>query len=167
MWTGNESAMAKEEKSCPYACDQAKPCLRASSCLLAAICPLLRCGALNDLHVNLGDKPQDDESAMADDLETAVFDLIGTLHDARRAAQNAQKSLRHPPDLDHARRALTLCQNRFHRFEKPFACDLVSYEKLKELARLGNERRAWLPWVSTAVAWWFTFTAARATGIAM
>jgi hypothetical protein len=106
--------------------------------------------ALNDLHVNLGDKPQDDESAMADDLETAVFDLMGTLHDARRAAQNAQKSLGHPPDLDHARRALTLCQNRFHRFEKQFACDLVSYEKLKELARLGNERRAWLPWANAA-----------------
>ena len=106
--------------------------------------------ALNDLHVNLGDKPPDDESAMADDLETAVVDLMGTLHDARRAAQNAQKSLGHPPDLDHARRALTLCQKRFHRFEKQFACDLVSYEKLNELARLGNERRAWLPWTNAA-----------------
>ena len=105
--------------------------------------------ALNDLHVTLGDKPPDDESAMADGLETAVMDLMGTLHEARRAALKARKSLGHPPDLDQARRSLIVCQERFHRFEKQFASDLVSYEKLKELARLGNERRAWLPWANT------------------
>jgi hypothetical protein len=105
--------------------------------------------ALNDLHLTLGDKPLNDESAMADGLETAVLDLMGTLHEARRAALKARKSVGHPPDLDQARRSLTLCQERFHKFEKQFASDLVSYEKLKELARLGNERRAWLPWAST------------------
>jgi hypothetical protein len=105
--------------------------------------------ALNALQVTLGDKPPDDESAMADGLETSVLDLMGTLHEARRAGLNARKALGHPPDLDRARRALTLSQERFHRMEKQFASDLVSYEKLKELARLGNERRAWLPWTNT------------------
>jgi hypothetical protein len=104
--------------------------------------------ALNELQVTLGDKPLDDESALADSVETVVLDLMGTLHEARRAALNARKALGHPPDLDRARRALTLCQERFHRIEQQFASDLVSYEMLKELARLGNERRAWLPWAS-------------------
>jgi hypothetical protein len=105
--------------------------------------------ALNDLQATLGDKPLDDESAIADGLETAVLDLMGTLHEARRAAVKTRKAVGHPPDLDDARRSLTLCQERFHRFEKQFASDLVSYEKLKELARLGSERRAWLPWANT------------------
>jgi hypothetical protein len=105
--------------------------------------------ALNALQVTLGDKPPDDESALADSVETVVLDLLGTLHEARRAALNARKALGHPPDLDRARRALTLCQERFHRIEQQFASDLVSYEKMKELARLGAERRTWLPWSST------------------
>lgn len=104
--------------------------------------------ALNDLHVTLGDKPPEDESAMADDLETIVFDLMGTMHEARRSALRAQRSLGHPPNLDQARRSLTLCQERFHRVEKQFASDLVSYEKLRELARLGSQRRPWLPWTN-------------------
>jgi len=106
--------------------------------------------ALNELQVTLGDKPHDDESALADGLETTVLDMMGTLHEARRAGLNARRALGHPPDLDRARRALTLCQKCFHRIEKEFASGLVSYEKLKELARLGNERRAWLPWANTA-----------------
>jgi hypothetical protein len=104
--------------------------------------------AMNELQVTLGDKP-DDESALADGLETTVLDLMGVLHEARRSALNARKALGHPPDLDRARRSLTLCQERFHRIEQQFATDLVSYEKLKELARLGSERRAWHPWAST------------------
>lgn len=104
--------------------------------------------ALNALQVTLGDKPPEDESALADSVETAVLDLMGTLHEARRASLNARKAVGHPPDLDQARRSLTICQERFHRIEQQFA-DLVSYEKLKELARLGNERRAWLPWANT------------------
>jgi hypothetical protein len=105
--------------------------------------------AVNELQVTLGDKPPDDESALADAVETAVLDLMGTLHEARRVALDARKAVGHPPDLDRARRALTLCQERFHRVEQQFAADLVSYEKLKELARLGTERRAWLPWTGT------------------
>jgi hypothetical protein len=105
--------------------------------------------ALNEIQVTLGDKPPDDEAALADGLETTVLDMMGTLHEARRTAFNARKALSHPPDLDRARRALSLCQDRFHRIEKQFASELVSYEKLKELARLGNERRMWLPWAST------------------
>jgi hypothetical protein len=74
--------------------------------------------------------------------------MIGTLHEARTSAVQARKAVGQP-DLDRARRALTLCQERFHRVQQMFATDLVSYEKLSELARLGNERRAWIPWATT------------------
>lgn len=104
--------------------------------------------ALNELQVTLGDKPTD-ESALADGFETAVLDMMGILHEGRRSALNARKAVGHPLDTDRARRALTVCQQRFHQIERQFASDLVSYEKLKELARLGNERRGWLPWSNT------------------
>ncbi len=104
--------------------------------------------ALNEVQVTLGDKPSDDELALADGVETAVLDLMGTLHETRRAALDARKAVGHPPDLDRARRELALCQERFHRIEQQFASELVSYEMLRELARLGAERRAWLPWAS-------------------
>jgi hypothetical protein len=102
--------------------------------------------ALNALQITLGDKPPNDESAVADGLEAAVLDLMGTLHEVRKAALKGKKAVGHPGGLDSARRAITLCQERFHRIEQQFASDLVSYEKLKKLARLGMERRPWLPW---------------------
>jgi hypothetical protein len=105
--------------------------------------------ALNALQVTLGDKPPGDESALADGVETIVLDLMGTLHEAQKAALDARKAVSHAIDFDRARRALTICQERFHRIEQQFASDLVSYEKLKELARLGNARRAWLAWSKT------------------
>jgi hypothetical protein len=104
--------------------------------------------ALNELQATLGDKPLDGESALADGVETVVLDLMGILHEARRAALEARKVVDHPPDLNLARPALALCQERIHHIEEKFAV-LASYEKLKELARLGKERPAWLAWSST------------------
>lgn len=105
--------------------------------------------ALNALQVTVGDQPPHDESAIADGLENAVLDIQGRLHEARRSALRARRAVGDPPSLDRARRSLTICQERFHRIEQQFASDLVAYEKLKELERLGYERRAWMPWVST------------------
>lgn len=105
--------------------------------------------SLNALHATTGDTPPRDESALADGLQNAVLDMMGTLHEARKAAMQARKAVGHPANLDSARHALTTCQERFHRLDQLFASELVSYEKLKELARLGSERRAWIPWAST------------------
>jgi hypothetical protein len=104
--------------------------------------------ALNALFVTCGDIPND-VSVLADRLEETVLDMKGTIYGARRAAVQARKAVEAPTDLDRARRALTRCQERFHRVEQLFASELASYEKLSDLARLGNERRAWQPWVST------------------
>lgn len=109
--------------------------------------------ALNALHVTVGDKPPDDDAALADGLENAVLDMMGTLHEARKSSMEARRAVGGPVDLDGARRALTVCQTKFHRLEQQFGAELVSYEKLKELARLGRTRRhEWLPWAHSTKA---------------
>jgi hypothetical protein len=105
--------------------------------------------ALNALEITLGDKPPNDEAAVADGVETVVLDLMGALHEARQAALKARQATGRPLDLDLARRALMLCQDRFHRIEQEFAANLASYEQMRELLRLGSERRMWQPWSST------------------
>jgi hypothetical protein len=105
--------------------------------------------ALSALQVTGGDTPRNDETALADALENTVLDMMGTLHETRKFALQAESAVVHPRDLENARHALTQCQGHFHRIEQQFAADLVSYEKLKELDRLGNERRAWLPWANS------------------
>lgn len=105
--------------------------------------------ALSALQVTVGDTPPNDETALADGLENKVLDMMGMLHEIRKIALEAQKAATHPTDLEGARHALTGCQERFHQIEQQFVSDLVSYERLRELARLGTERRAWLPWANS------------------
>jgi hypothetical protein len=102
--------------------------------------------ALSALQITVGDKPPNDEAALADGLENTVLDIMGTLHEIRKVALEAQKAVTHPTDLDSARHDLTQCQDRFHGIEQQFASDLVSYENLNHLARLAKERRPWIPW---------------------
>ena len=108
--------------------------------------------ALHALSVTVGDRPEDHGAALADDLDNTVLDLVGVLHQARKAALNARQAVMHPVDLDRSRRALTVCQSCFHSIEQQFAAKLVSYEKLKELARLGGVRGGeWLPWATSTM----------------
>ena len=97
------------------------------------------------------DKPVRGESALVDHLGDSILDLLGSLNEALKAAREAQKAVSNVTDLNTARRALTACQQRFHRIEQQFAMELVSYEKLKDLSRLGSERRGeWLLWSNSA-----------------
>jgi hypothetical protein len=93
------------------------------------------------------DKPTRGEAALVDHMEDTILDLMGLLDEALEAAGHAQKAVGPGTDLQAARRRLTVCQQRFHRIERQFAAEMVSYEKLKDLASLGSERRGeWLPW---------------------
>lgn len=106
--------------------------------------------ALHGLNVTVGDQPENDAAALADGLDNTVLDLIGVLHQARKAALNGRQAVSHPVDMDRARRALTNCQERFHHIEQEFATNLVSYEKLRDLARLGVQRGGeWLAWAGS------------------
>ena len=103
--------------------------------------------ALDALHMTVGDKPEHDGAAVADDLADRSMEMMGTLHEARKAAINARRAVGHPIDLDRARRALAVCQERFQRIERQFSGGLAAYEKLQELGRIGGERRGeWQAW---------------------
>jgi len=110
---------------------------------------------LNDtllaLRLTVGeDKPLKGEAALVDHFEDSILELMGRLDECLKAVRVAQKAVGHPLDLDGARRALAKCQESFHRIEQQFLADLVSYEKLKDLASLGSERRGeWLPWANS------------------
>ena len=104
--------------------------------------------ALSALQVTAGDTPPNDEAAVADALENTVLDILGMLHEMRKFALQAQEAVAHPMDLESARHALTLCQERFRHIEQQYTSDLVSYENLSELARLGAQRRPWIAWTS-------------------
>ena len=105
--------------------------------------------ALNTLHITVGDKPQNLELALVDALENALLDIMGELHEARKAAQTARKAVSQRPDLDRARRALSACQQRFHQIQREYSRNLVSYQKLKELVRLGEKGREWRSWADS------------------
>jgi hypothetical protein len=105
--------------------------------------------ALNTLHVMVGDKPMGQDLAVIDGLENALLDTLGELHEARKAALDARRAVGPHPDLDRARRTLTACQQRFHRIEQQFSLNLVSYEKLKQLVRLGEKGKEWRSWADS------------------
>jgi len=93
------------------------------------------------------DKPMRGEAALVDHLEDTILEMMGLLDEALKAARAAQTAVGNLTDLNGARRALAVCQQRFHRIEQQFAAELVSYEKLTDLTRLGSERRGeWLLW---------------------
>jgi hypothetical protein len=108
------------------------------------------CDTLNAILLTVGDKPPERGAALADELENTILDMLGLAEDARTTARTAEKALASPMDLDRARRALTKCQENFHRLEQQFSNHLVSYEKLKNLATLGRERGGeWKPWAGS------------------
>jgi hypothetical protein len=95
------------------------------------------------------DKPLKGEAALVDHLEDTILDLMGLLDACLKAASAAQNAVGHPVDLDRARRSLAGCQDQFHQIEAGYT-ELASYERLKDLARLGHDRRGeWIPWVGS------------------
>jgi hypothetical protein len=99
------------------------------------------------------DRPPESESALVDQLENAVLDITGLLHEAIESAQEALGATGHPVDMDRARRALARCQDCFHRVEHHYSADLICYKRLKNLAILGQQRGGeCLPWSSGARA---------------
>lgn len=106
--------------------------------------------SVNALQVTAGDKPVKDASALADGFEEEILEMMGSLHECRKAASNARRAVNHPLDLDRARRTLTVSQDSFQRIERQFASNLVSYEKQRQLARLAGERPGeWRGWATS------------------
>jgi len=105
---------------------------------------------LNAVLLTVGDRPTNRGTVLAEQLENAVLDMMGLAEDARTAARAAEKAVTSPIDMDRARHSLAKCQEKFHQVEQQFSNELVSYEKLKNLAALGSERGGeWKAWAGT------------------
>ena len=93
------------------------------------------------------DKPLKGEAALVDHFEDTILELMGLVEESLEYARAAVKAIESSTDLNRARRALTACQQRIQKIEHQFSAELISYEKLKDLAGLGSTRRGeWLPW---------------------
>ena len=94
------------------------------------------------------DRPRRKDVVVASSLGDAVLAVRGILEESRAAADDACEAVGHPFDMDRARRALTTCQERFHRFAAQFSHDLASCERMADLASVAQERgRDWASWV--------------------
>jgi hypothetical protein len=96
------------------------------------------------------DFPRHGGVVLVDHFGDAVDDCLGWLEEAFAAAMEARRAVGHPVDVDKARRALTMCQERFNRTAHRFSCDLVSYEKLNDLTGFAKRRQGeWIGWVKS------------------
>ena len=109
------------------------------------------CDRLDELRVTVvEDRPQKDDAALVDGLEYAVEDVLGWLNEAFEDSEKAALAVGHPLDLEQARQSLSRCQELFHRVDQAFGSNLVSYERMKDLAAFAGERRGeWPSWVSS------------------
>ena len=95
------------------------------------------------------DKPLKGEVMLVDRLEDSITDTMGSLNHCLNASLLAKKAVA-MPDLDRARRALNKCQEQFHSAERRFGDELVSYERLRDLATLGDKRgKEWASWAGS------------------
>jgi hypothetical protein len=96
------------------------------------------------------DKPLGGDTVLVDVFGNAAEDLLGWLEETLAAASEGHQAVAQLIDLNCARRALTNCQERFNRITHEFSSDLVSYERITELMRLGHERRGeWHAWAKS------------------
>jgi hypothetical protein len=96
------------------------------------------------------DKPLKGEAALVDQFEDSILDAMGLLDECLHSSRAAQKAVGLPLNMDQARRALTTCQNRFHLAAQRYSEELISYEKLRDLASLGKTRgREWASWAGS------------------
>jgi hypothetical protein len=106
---------------------------------------------LRELEITVAkDKPTTRDAVIVDNFECAVDDLRGWLEEALEQADQGQRAVGHPTDLDAARGALAGCQDRFHRIEQVFGANFLSYDRINELTKFGGERGGeWPSWVTT------------------
>jgi hypothetical protein len=93
------------------------------------------------------DRPPRDDVIVASRLSDDLLAARGLLEEAVTAADGAIETVAYPLDGDRARRALTLCQQRFQRFAHAFSFELAGYDRLDDLMSVAKKRgRGWLDW---------------------
>jgi len=95
------------------------------------------------------DKPLRDEVALVDRFGDAIEDALGWVEEALAAAAEGEQAVASAPEMYRARRALTTCQESFNRLVQQFSSELVSCERLNELAGFGRRRGGeWRRWTN-------------------
>lgn len=109
---------------------------------------------LSRLRTAIDDHPRSGAAPhLLDSIGDAVEDTRGWLEEAIALAE----PLTAPPqeqghasngfDVNRARQVLVFCQEQFNRIMSRFTFDLVSYDRVAQLLRLGRERRGeWQTW---------------------
>jgi hypothetical protein len=105
----------------------------------------------SDLRRLLDDHPSEgDKVLLLDSFGDTVEDLLGWLEESlQRCAPLLPAKAGEANDFDAnlARQALVVCQDLFNRQMHRFLVDLVSYEKVAQLLKLGRERGGeWQTW---------------------
>ena len=91
------------------------------------------------------DKPTRDDVVVASRLSDDLLAIRGLLEEALGAADDACRATIYPLDGERARRALTTCQQHFHRFAHSFSFELACYDRMDDLSTVGRERgQEWL-----------------------
>jgi hypothetical protein len=109
--------------------------------------------AFSELRRLIDDHPaQGDNLLLLDAFGDAVEDVLGWLKEALEAAApllqpQTSNAGEQGFDINLARQALVVCHDQFNRVTHRFSFDLVSYDKVAQLLRLGRERRGeWQTW---------------------
>jgi hypothetical protein len=92
------------------------------------------------------DRPLEDEAMLVDDFGDMVTDLLAWLEKASTAAGEGRQALSPPMNMDRARRALAVCHEWFNRTAHRLSSDLMSYERIAELAHLIERGGEWPIW---------------------
>ena len=103
--------------------------------------------AFGQFSAAVADKPLKGDSVLVDLFGDAADDLLGWVEEAAQSALEGKQAVSYPLDTASARRRLIACQERFNLMSNKLWSDLVSYERMREIATLGRERRGeWLAW---------------------
>lgn len=93
------------------------------------------------------DKPRLDDIVLVDVLSDHIDEMAGRVEEARLAAAEGLRSVDGRHDPGGARRAVIACQEHYNLMSNRFVSDLVRYERIAQLIRVGRERggewRAW------------------------
>jgi hypothetical protein len=90
-----------------------------------------------------------DTPALVDILGDNAEDLIGWTMDALACARESQQAARQG-DVDALRRVLVVCHERTTRVAQCLVADLMPYERIADLARVGRTRGGeWRSWATS------------------
>jgi hypothetical protein len=93
------------------------------------------------------DRPLEGEAVLVDQFGDAAEDVLGWLEEAMATAGQGYTAACYPHDVGRAARALVAAHEQLHQITRRAAADLMAYERIDGLMKLGLQRKGeWLAW---------------------